>query len=174
MKFFWIDLEMTGLDVEKEVIIEVAGIVTDHKWEPLDQFHEVVYQPKEILESMDAWCKKTHGESGLTAAVVNGKPLESVEKGLVEFIEKNFSKEKVIICGNSIHQDRKFIDKYMPEFASLLHYRMLDVTSFKLVASSAMSQKKFAKKATHRALDDIKESIEELKFYVSQLRNTND
>lgn len=167
MKFFWIDLEMTGLDVDKEVIIEVAALVTNSKLEPLDSYHSVIKQPQSFIDSMDDWNKKTHGDSGLTALIPSGVSPEEAETNLINLINKHFeAKERIILAGNSIGQDRLFINKYFKKFAERLHYRMLDVTSFKIVFNS-MFQISYAKKQTrHRAVDDIHESINELKRYL--------
>lgn len=164
-------MEMTGLDVEKEVIIEVAGVVTSTKLEPLDQYHAIVHQPQEYLERMDEWNKKHHKESGLVDLIPSGKPAEVVESEMLAFIEKNFgSKERVILAGNSIGQDRLFINKYFKKIAGRLHYRMLDVSSFKIVFNN-FYQISYAKpQARHRAIGDIEESINEFKKYLSFIK----
>ena len=167
MKFFWLDLEMTGLDVDKEVIIEVAAIVTDNKLEALETYHSIVKQPQEYIDRMDDWNKKTHGESGLTALIPTGQDPANVENDLLKLVEKHFTpKDRIILAGNSIGQDRLFVNKYFKRFAERLHYRMLDVTSFKIVFNN-MFQISYAKKQTkHRAIDDVQESINELKKYL--------
>lgn len=114
---------------------------------------------------MDAWCTEHHGKSGLTAKVPNGKPEVAVESELVKIIQEFSPKEKAILAGNTIGQDRKFIDQWMPNFANTLHYRMLDVSSFKILFENIYN-KKYDKKHKHRAIDDILESIGELKFYM--------
>ncbi len=170
MKYLWLDMEMSGLDVAKCQILEVAAIVTDNGFIPLQSYHAVVYQPPEVLEAMDAWCKETHGKTGLTAAVAKGAPLMDVEKELLSVIDNHFSaNEKVILAGNSIGQDRKFIDTYMPALSQRLHYRMLDVSSFKIVFNDRFGIH-YEKRGTHRALDDILESIGELTQYLSHVR----
>lgn len=169
-KFLWLDLEMSGLDVESCRILECAAIVTDHKWQELATFETIVFQPDSVLDAMDAWCTKTHGESGLTAAVRNGVPEAEAEQNFLRFIEKEigFSEtDKIIIAGNSIGQDRKFLDRYWTNVSQKLHYRMLDVSSFKIVFNTSTINKVFEKKGAHRALDDIRESIAELKFYLN-------
>lgn len=169
-KLFWLDMEMTGLEVEKEVPIEVAAIVTDWDFNVLEQYHAVICQPRKYLDAMDDWNKKHHGESGLTAMIPSGKEPELVDQELADLIAKHFTgKEKAILAGNSISQDRLFIRKYMPKTESKLHYRMLDVTAWKVVFNGKYDQK-FAKKDGHRALDDIHESIGELKHYLSFVR----
>ncbi len=163
----WLDLEMTGLDVEKERIIEVAAIVTDWNFQELDTYETVVYQDQKFLDAMDDWCKEHHGDSGLTASVPHGKKQDQVEEELIKVCEKNFT-EPVTLAGNSIGQDRKFLQKYMPEFCKKLHYRMLDVSAWKIVLHQKYNIR-FEKMSRHRALDDIRDSIEELKFYMSFL-----
>lgn len=166
MKYlFWLDMEMSGLDHLKERILEVAVVVTDTNFNVIKDYQAVVYQENSVLENMNDWCKETHGKTGLTAKVSEGKAEDVVEKELIEFFKEFFDGEKAVIAGNSISQDRKFIDHWMPNLANLLHYRMLDVSSFKIVFES-MFNKKCEKKHKHRAVEDIYESIEELKFYL--------
>lgn len=166
-KLLWVDLEMSGLDVETCRILEVAAIVTDEKLRELDSFAGIIRQPDFVLEAMDEWCQKTHGESGLTAAVKTGVPETEMELRFLDFINKNFSPdERPILAGNSIFQDRKFIDAYWPKIARRLHYRMLDVTSFKIVFQ-ALGKPEFSKQGSHRALDDIRESMGELRHYLA-------
>jgi oligoribonuclease len=168
-KLFWIDLEMTGLDVEKEVIIEAAAVITDLDFKMLDSYHAVVKQDQKLLDSMDDWNKSHHKESGLTAAVPNGQDPAVVEKELCALLDKHFKSERAVLAGNSIGQDRLFLNKYFKTFSNRLHYRMLDVTSWKILMNA-----KFGiihqKKNAHRAVDDIKESIEEMKAYLAHFR----
>jgi oligoribonuclease len=164
---FWLDLEMTGLDDSMDHILEVAAIVTDMELEVLAEFHRVVFQPHEVLERMDDWCKKTHKESGLTPLIENGEPLEKVEKELLEFVAPYFPKEeRIILCGNSIGNDQRFVMRHMKNFSKRMHYRVIDVSSFKEISKNKYGVD-FQKKNAHRALDDIKESISELKKYFS-------
>ncbi len=166
-RLFWVDLEMTGLDEVRDSILEVAAIVTDLDFKPVETFHQIVFQPLSVLEAMSAWCKKTHGESGLTAAVAKGTPLADVERELLRLLERHFDpKERVVLCGNSVGNDRRFIDRYLPETSKRLHYRLIDVSSFKEVFREKYGVK-FEKKSTHRAVDDILESIRELQHYLS-------
>lgn len=163
----WIDLEMTGLDDQSDRILEVAAIVTDLDFHPLEEFHHVVFQTPEVLQGMNDWCKKTHGASGLTAACATGTPLSQVEDEFLKLLDRHFGpQERIIISGNSIGNDRRFIDRYLTRVAARLHYRMIDVSSFKEIF-----REKFGvhvkKGENHRALDDIRESIEELKHYLS-------
>jgi oligoribonuclease len=171
-KLLWIDMEMTGLDVNREVIIEVAAIVTDLDLKTLETYDQVVKQPQSYLDAMDDWNRKHHGESGLTARVPAGREPQAVEDDLLQLIDRHFAgSERPIIAGNSIFQDRTFIDRHMPRLAARLHYRMVDVTSWKIVMSARFDLE-FDKKKAHRALDDINESIGELRFYLQHVVKT--
>jgi len=117
---------------------------------------------------MDDWNTQHHGESGLTAQVPNGTPPEAVEKALIQLLDRHFMGERAVIAGNSIGQDRLFINKYFPLFSSKLHYRMLDVTSWKIMMNAKFDLK-FEKKNTHRAVDDIRESMNELSYYLAHV-----
>lgn len=164
---FWIDLEMTGLDDAVDCILEVAIIITDIELKPLETYHRIVFQPPEVLEKMNDWCKKTHGESGLTAAVPSGSPLSTVEREILSLIDRHYSsKEKVVLVGNSVGNDKRFVDRYLPEVAKKLHYRVVDVSSFKEIFRDRYGIA-FEKKNTHRAIDDIEESIRELAHYLA-------
>lgn len=171
----WLDMEMTGLDVNKEVIIEVACIVTDMNFKELDVFETVVKQPQSYLDNMDAWNKDHHGKSGLTAKVPTGMDPDFVEAKIIDLINKHFPdsatdlKKRPILAGNSIMQDRLFIDKYFKKLSSRLHYRMVDVSSFKIMLNNKYNLE-YKKQNSHRALDDIRESIGELKFYLNSIQ----
>jgi oligoribonuclease len=163
-------MEMSGLDVSKCRILEVAAIVTDFNFTAKESYHAVVYQPPEVLAAMDAWCVENHGKSGLTAAVAKGAPEAQVEQQLLQLVDRHWGpNERPILAGNSIGQDRKFIDAYMPSLSQRLHYRMLDVSSFKIVFNDRFGIR-YEKRGTHRALDDIMESIAELTLYLSHVR----
>lgn len=164
---FWVDLEMTGLDEKADSILEVAIVITDIDFKPLEEYHRIVFQPQAVLEKMNDWCKKTHGDSGLTAAVPNGTPLSQVEKEVLALIEKHYkSSDRVVLAGNSVGNDKRFIDAYLPEVAKRLHYRLIDVSSFKEIFREKYGLN-FGKGNKHRAIDDIHESIKELSFYLS-------
>lgn len=175
-KLFWLDMEMTGLDVNKEVIIEVACIVTDLNFKELETFETVVKQPQSYLDSMDNWNKEHHGGSGLTAKVPYGMEPSTVEFHLISMIERHFPeaqrdrKMRPILAGNSISQDRLFIDKYFTKLSEKLHYRMLDVSSWKIIFNNKF-EKVYKKQNSHRALDDIRESIGELRYYLDQINS---
>lgn len=164
---FWVDLEMTGLDETVDSILEVAIVITDTDFDIQEQYQSVIFQPPEILQKMNDWCKKTHGESGLTAAVPGGKPLAEVEKDILALIQKYYApSERVVLVGNSVGNDKRFIDRYLPEVARRLHYRLIDVSSFKEIFRAKYGLS-FQKRNTHRAVDDILESVKELKYYLS-------
>ncbi len=161
-------MEMTGLDVEKEVIIEVGAIITDIHLQTLESYHTVVKQPQKYIDGMDRWNRTHHGDSGLVQLIPSGRSPDVVERDLIDLLDMHFQNEKAVLCGNSIMQDRLFINKYFKKFAERLHYRMLDVTSWKIVFQS-FYDKKYEKKSTHRAIDDIKESLGEFQFYISHI-----
>lgn len=163
-RLFWIDLEMTGLDVEKEVVIEAAVIVTDIQLAEIDTYETVIRQPQSYLDAMDAWNTEHHGKSGLTARVPTGREPNLVEDDLIALVAKHFA-APAVIAGNSIAQDRLFINRHFPRFASKLHYRMLDVTAWKVIMDARFGIR-FEKKKAHRALDDIRESLDEMRFYL--------
>lgn len=160
-------MEMTGLDVEKEVVIEVAAIITDYNFKEITSYEAIVKQPQSYLDSMDDWNKSHHTESGLVQKIPFGKDPQVVEKELINLITQFFPdpKDRPMLAGNSIAQDRLFIDKYFKDFSKKLHYRMLDVSSWKIMFVNKF-RKEYKKKNQHRALDDIRESIGELKFYM--------
>lgn len=163
----WIDLEMTGLDEHTDSILEAAAVITDIDLNPLEELHRIVFQPKEVLDNMNDWCKKTHGESGLTAAVPTGTPLVQVEQELLALMDRHFgATDRIVLAGNSIGNDRRFIDRYMPQIAKRLHYRVIDVSSFKEVFRERYHLN-VNKGNAHRAVDDIHESIKELAYYLS-------
>ena len=168
----WVDLEMTGLDPETDHIIEIASLITDGDLNLIAEGPEIViHQPDEVLEGMNEWCVKQHGESGLTEKVRNSEiSLAEAEKQTVKFIRKYTGRTKVPLCGNSIGQDKMFLMKYMPRVIKHLHYRMVDVSSIKEMAHRWYpSFPKFHKQVTHRAMDDIRESVGELKYYREKL-----
>ena len=167
----WIDLEMTGLDPEKDRILEVAAIATDMDMNEIADYRAVVKVDNKLMRERMVgkfWDKNTKARDALFAQNAEGRSIKEVEKELVEFVSKNFGKV-VYLAGNSIHQDRKFIEREMPELNSKLHYRMLDVSAWKIYFENAL-KRKFEKPEEHRALDDIKGSMEELKWYLTFLK----
>ncbi|APD49678.1 oligoribonuclease [Francisella hispaniensis] len=167
----WIDLEMTGLDVDNCRIIEIAAIITDKDLNIIAEAEPIaIYQPDEVLATMNEWCIKTHAETGLTQRVkASTISTEAAEQQILEFIREFVPYQSSPLCGNSIWQDRRFLAKYMPKIDDYCHYRMLDVTTLKLLNQYWGDSKGFEKKNTHKALDDIRESIAELKFYRQKL-----
>lgn len=168
----WIDLEMTGLDPENDHIIEIASLITDGDLNIIAEGPEIViHQSDEVLAGMNEWCVKQHGESGLTEKVRASEiSLKEAEKLTQKFIRKYTGRTKVPLCGNSIGQDKMFLMKYMPLIIKQLHYRMVDVSSVKEMAHRWYpGLPKFPKAVTHRALDDIRESVAELKYYREKL-----
>ena len=165
----WIDLEMTGLEPEHDVIIEMATIVTDSDLNILATGPVIaVHQSDALLAGMDEWNTRTHGESGLTQRVRDSKiSTAEAEAQTIAFLEQWVPKGKSPICGNSIGQDRRFLYKYMQNLEAYFHYRNLDVSTLKILAGMWAPQVKdsFQKQGTHQALDDIRESIAELRHY---------
>tara|TARA_B100000927_G_scaffold136950_1_gene110530 strand:- start:170 stop:718 length:549 start_codon:yes stop_codon:yes gene_type:complete len=164
----WIDLEMTGLDPEKEKIIEIATLVTDSDLNILAEGPNlVISQEIEILDAMDEWNQTQHGSSGLIEQVKSSNITEQVaEIETLEFISKYVGERVSPMCGNTVSHDRRFLYKHMPRLEAYFNYRHVDVSSFKEVAVRWMNEAQvYEKKGTHRALGDIKESVEELRFY---------
>ncbi len=164
----WLDLEMTGLDVEKDVVIEIAALITDYDLNIIAEKPPIViYQPEDKLNNMDDWNLKHHTESGLLADVRTSViSVENAEKRILEFITPYVPAQTSPLCGNSVYNDRMFMKRYMKALDNYLHYRLIDVSTLKeLYKRWKPDAPVFEKKKTHRALDDIKESIEELKFY---------
>ena len=167
----WIDLEMTGLEPEKDRILEVAAVATDWKFNEIANYTAVVKVPEKLMQERmvgEFWDKYDQTRQALIEQNTSGKSPEIVEKELLDFVAKHFSKE-VYLAGNSIHQDRKFIDREWPDLSKKLHYRMLDVSAWKVYFANALGHK-FVKPEVHRALDDIQGSIEELKWYLTFLK----
>lgn len=166
----WMDMEMTGLDVSKERILEIAVLITDGDLEIIAEGPSIVVnQPDGILDAMDQWNRSHHGASGLVDRVRASTVTEAEAEAMVlEFLRAHVKERGAPLAGNSVHQDRRFLAKYMPAIDAYLHYRIVDVSSVKELVGrwypEAYSQRP-GKKATHRALDDIRESIEELRYY---------
>ena len=167
----WIDLEMTGLDQSTDSIMEVACIITDKDLNTISApFECVIHHSRDRLDQMNEWCLKTHGESGLTRRCIESKvTLKEAEDSLLNFIKMTISsKAEGILAGNSVHVDRIFLLKEFPKVIEYLHYRIVDVSTIKELArrwAPSVFSNAPAKRLTHRALDDIKESIEELEYY---------
>ena len=168
-RLVWIDLEMTGLDPEKERIIEMATIITDSELNLVAEGPVIaVHQPDSLLDAMDEWCTNTHGASGLTKRVKESTISEAqAEQQTLEFLQQYLEPGKSPLCGNSIGQDRRFLVKYMPQLEGFFHYRNLDVSTIKELARrwrpDVLAGVK--KQGSHLALDDIRDSINELRHY---------
>lgn len=179
-KLLWVDLEMTGLDPSLDRILEVAAIVTDWDFNEIATYEAAVKVDRAMVKKLlfegaqakDFWEKFPEVRDALIAqndsdAAKNGK---TVEDELLAFVGEHFdADERVLLAGNSIHQDRKFIDGEWPRLAEKLHYRMLDVSAWKVVFDGKYN-KRFAKPEVHRAIDDIRGSIMELQYYLGKVR----
>ena len=165
----WIDLEMTGLDTQQDKIIEIATVITDAQLNIIAEGPVLaIHQSDDVLNGMDDWNTKQHGKSGLTERVRNSVVTEQdAERQTIEFLQQYVPRGKSPMSGNSICQDRRFLARCMPELEAYFHYRNLDVSTLKeLVARWAPGiANGFAKNNNHLALDDIKDSIAELKYY---------
>ena len=176
----WIDLELTGLDINKDMILEIAVIVTDGQLQNRKEGPCLIINcSNDILDNMNEWCTTHHKESGLTSKVKESKiSLKEAETMVLNFLKNdcNIKEGIAIIAGNSIHMDKIFLMKDMPNLNNYLHYRIIDVSSLKSLCQMwypEIYKKVPRKKGSHRALDDIKESIEELEFYRKNIMITN-
>ena len=163
-------MEMSGLDPDKERILEIAVLVTDGDLNVVAEGpHLILHQADALLEAMDEWNTKHHGQSGLTQRV-RESTIDEVQasRALLDFLESHTEKRKAPLAGNSIHQDRRFVARYLPEVDAWLHYRNIDVSTIKELAKRWYPTQYAArpiKKGSHRAMDDLMESIDELKYY---------
>ena len=167
-KLLWIDLEMTGLDPEKQVIIEVAAVVTDFSLTEIARYESLVHHAPEVLAGAEDWPKE-HMQELFTEVAQAEKNNDEVQAELIEFVRTHFD-EPAILAGNSIHQDRRFIRASWPLLEQKLHYRMLDVSTLKVWLEGTKGVS-YEKKEAHRALGDILESISELSWALQALKD---
>jgi oligoribonuclease len=171
----WLDLEMTGLDIERHTIVEIACIVTDSELKVLDDGIDIViHQDADALAQMDDFVRKMHTKSGLLPQIgASDVSLATAQARTLEYVKLHVAGPGIApLCGNSIGTDRRFLDRYMHDLDTFLHYRSVDVSSLKELCRRwypAIYQQRPGKSEQHRALDDIRESIEELRFYKEQL-----
>jgi oligoribonuclease len=169
LNLVWVDMEMSGLNPEVDRILEVAMVITDPQLTVLAIAPVVVlHQPDSVLDGMDAWNKSTHGKSGLIDKVRASTTSESQASALLlDFIRGYVPAGKSPMCGNTVHQDRRFMQRFLPQLESFFHYRNIDVSTIKELCRrwNPSVMKGFEKQGAHTALADIQESIEELRFY---------
>ena len=169
MNLIWVDMEMSGLNPDQDRILEVAMIVTDPQLNTLAIAPVVVvHQPDEVLDSMDSWNKGTHGKSGLIDKVKASTVTDAQASQIfLEFLAQYVPAGKVPMCGNTVHQDRRFMQRYMPDLERFFHYRNIDVSTIKELCRRWKPEvmKGFEKRGAHTALADIEESIDELRYY---------
>ncbi len=171
-KLIWLDLEMTGLNPEKDKIVEIATIITDANLDVLAEGPDlVINQPSEILNNMIDWNKEHFATSGLLNEIHDSKiSLTEAEDQTLNFLKKYCPANTALLAGNSVHIDREFIRIHMPRLAAFVHYRIIDVTTIKELAFRWYPQiTPFPKEDAHRAHDDILESIDELKYYQARI-----
>lgn len=166
----WIDLEMTGVELEKDVILEIATVITDDNLEVVAHGPNLaIHQPDAVLYAMNQWCKEQHAKSGLIEAVQKSSiNTAQAETQTIDFIKTYCPAEKGILCGSSVWQDRNFLKKYMPSIITYLYYKLIDVSSVQQLVKRWYPKNpltNFVKQDTHRALPDVFESIEELRHY---------
>ncbi len=172
-KLLWVDLEMTGLDVQQDVILEIAAEITDFDLKTIASYEARIQQPHDVVvKRMQAniwWKDYPQNRDDFVQRLEEGKPMKQVEQELVALLATHFGNEPAILAGNSIHNDRNFIKQWMPAFDLKLHYRMLDVTSFKMIMQAKYGVD-FEKPEVHRAFEDIQASIAELQHYLDRFK----
>lgn len=173
-KLLWVDLEMTGLDPLEDVILEVAAEITDFDFKTLASYEAIIAQPRDLvverMQKNNWWAEFPANRDEFVAKINTGKPSDQVQAELIELIEHNFGDEPAVLAGNSIHNDRLFIKQWWPELDLKLHYRMLDVSAWKILMQGKYGVT-FEKKEVHRAFDDIQASIAELQNYLEWFKS---
>lgn len=168
-KLFWVDLEMTGLDAQQDVILEVAAEITDFEFKTLASYEARITQPRElVVERMQKnvwWADYPANRDEFVNKLADGKPADQVEQELIGLLAEHFGDEPAVLAGNSIHNDRNFIKQWWPQLDLRLHYRMLDVSSWKVLMQGKYGVS-YEKKEVHRAFDDIQASIAEQQSYL--------
>lgn len=173
-RLVWIDMEMSGLDADRERVLEIAVLITDDQLELIEEGPElVVHQPDALLDGMDAWNREHHGASGLIDRVRASTLSESdADAQVLAFLQAHVPERTVPLAGNSVHQDRRFLRRYLPLTEAWLHYRIVDVSTLKELARRwypELLERAPRKKGAHRAMADIHESIAELRWYREHL-----
>jgi oligoribonuclease len=175
-RLVWVDLEMTGLDPEKCAIVEIATIVTNANLDILEEGPNlVIHQRDEVLRSMSDFVRDLHARSGLLERIpASNVSLDEAREATLAFLERHVVKGTAPLCGNSVWKDRQFLERYMPDVATHVHYRMIDVSTLKELVKRWCPPECLPpkKKETHRALDDVRESIQELAHYRALLFST--
>lgn len=174
-KLLWVDLEMTGLDSQNDVILEIAAEITDFEFKTLASYEAIVKHPKELVldrmqKSNDWWSQYPENRDDFINKLEQGKLPDQVEQEMIALIGEHFGSEPAVLAGNSIHNDRNFIKRWWPALDLKLHYRMLDVSAWKVFMQGRHGLE-FEKKGVHRAFDDIQASIAELQYYLEWFRN---
>jgi oligoribonuclease len=173
-KLFWVDLEMTGLDPNKDCILEVAAEITDFNLKTLDSYEARIKQPKELvaerMQKNSWWQDYPENRDDFLSKTNDGKTITVVEDELLSLLKTHFGSQPAILAGNSIHNDRLFVKEYWPSLDLALHYRMLDVTTIKILFQGKFNID-YQKPNGHRAFDDIQASIAELQYYLDWFKN---
>lgn len=165
MYFFWVDCEMTGLDFDRDHVLELACIITDANMNTVAEYQAVIYHDDTVLGEMNEWCQKIHGGSGLIDLVrSSNKKYGQVVDDIMILLRKYAEQKNTYIAGNSVYNDLLFIKKHMFEIADFLHYRIFDISSFKILAA-IKNIPPYVKENTHTAMKDIQESIAEYRYY---------
>jgi oligoribonuclease len=175
-KLLWVDLEMTGLDPLEDVILEVAAEVTDFEFKTIGSYEAIIRQPKDlVVERMQKnkwWADFPANRDEFVNKLETGKASQQVEQELIQLVEEHFGEEPALLAGNSIHNDRNFVKQWWPQLDLKLHYRMLDVSAWKVLMQAKYGVE-FEKKEVHRAFDDIQASIAELQHYLEWFKKNS-